>query len=155
ALARFLRNAAFQLRCCACNGREHWCTGRLHERACEYPRIVPPALITVFPDPIVFQIPDTVVRIGWYGVGYVGAATVMLLTPQREGARRGIEPKHVWNALIIVAVCALIGARLYHVIDQWGSCSGGPCYSQNLPAIVLPPYSGLALYGGLFGGLVG
>jgi phosphatidylglycerol:prolipoprotein diacylglycerol transferase len=116
---------------------------------------VPPALITVFPDPIVFQIPDTIVRIGWYGLGYVVAVTVMLLVSQREVARRGIEPRHVWNALIIVAVCALIGARLYHVIDQWGACDGGPCYSQNLPAIVLPPYSGLALYGGFFGGLVG
>lgn len=116
---------------------------------------MPPALITVFPDPIIFEIPGTVLRIGWYGLGYVIGIGLLLLVSQREVARRGIEPRHVWNALVIVAVCALIGARLYHVIDQWGSCDGGPCYSQNLPAIVLPPYSGLALYGGLFGGLVG
>jgi phosphatidylglycerol:prolipoprotein diacylglycerol transferase len=53
------------------------------------------------------------------------------------------------NGLILVAACALIGARLYHVIDQWDY------YSRNLAAIVLPPYSGLALYGGVAGGIVG
>jgi phosphatidylglycerol:prolipoprotein diacylglycerol transferase len=55
-----------------------------------------------------------------------------------------------------VAVLALIGARLYHVIDQWGACDPGQlCYSQNLPAIVLPPYSGLGLYGGIAGAILG
>jgi len=45
--------------------------------------------------------------------------------------------------MIIVAIAALVGGRLYHVIDQWH------LYSDNLAAIVLPPYSGLGVYGGL------
>jgi prolipoprotein diacylglyceryl transferase len=46
-------------------------------------------------------------------------------------------------------IFGIIGARLYHVIDQWA------VYSSDPLRIVLPPYSGLGLYGGVFGGLVG
>jgi phosphatidylglycerol:prolipoprotein diacylglycerol transferase len=106
-------------------------------------------LINILPSPTLFEIPGVGLKLGWYGVGYVIGVAVLLLIGQREVARRGIDPKHVMNGLILVAVCALIGARLYHVIDQWGY------YSQNLPQIVLPPYSGLALYGGVGGGVVG
>jgi len=117
---------------------------------------MPFGLITVTPDPIIFEIPGTLIRIGWYGVGYIVGIAVMLLVSQRMAVRRGIDPRHITNALIVVAVCAVIGARLYHVIDQWGSCGPGePCYSQHLSAIVLPPYSGLALYGGVLGAIVG
>ena len=58
-------------------------------------------------------------------------------------------PARVSGALVTVAVCALIGARLYHVIDQWAF------YATDLLAIVLPPYSGLGLYGGIAGAIVG
>ncbi len=110
-------------------------------------RGVPLGLITVFPDPIALHLGP--LNIGWYGLGYVVAVGVMLLVSQREAILRGFDPRHITNALIVVAVLALIGARLYHVIDQWGY------YSQNLPAIVLPPYSGLGLYGGVAGAIVG
>ncbi|MCU0484063.1 MAG: prolipoprotein diacylglyceryl transferase, partial [Chloroflexi bacterium] len=52
------------------------------------------------------------------------------------------------NGMIIVAVAALIGGRLYHVIDQWA------LYKDNLPAIVLPPYTGLGAYGGIVTGFL-
>jgi phosphatidylglycerol:prolipoprotein diacylglycerol transferase len=66
----------------------------------------------------------------------------------REARRRGQDPGVIANAAIPIAVAALIGARLYHVIDQWA------VYRDNLPAIVLPPYSGLGVYGALIGGLI-
>ena len=57
--------------------------------------------------------------------------------------------------MIVVAIAALIGGRAYHVIDQWNACApGGPCYSQDLIKIVLPPYTGLGVYGGIAFGLV-
>jgi len=52
------------------------------------------------------------------------------------------------NGIIIVAVAALIGGRAYHVIDQWA------LYKDNLLKIVLPPYSGLGVYGGLITGVI-
>jgi phosphatidylglycerol:prolipoprotein diacylglycerol transferase len=115
---------------------------------------VPLGLINITPDQYALHL--GVLNIGWYGLGYVLAVGVMMFVSQREVALRGIDPRHITNALIVVAVLALIGARLYHVIDQWGACGPGePCYSQNLPAIVLPPYSGLGLYGGIAGAILG
>src|SRR4051812_42899147 len=105
------------------------------------------ALIQVFPNPTLFDLGP--LHVGWYGVGYVVGVAVLLYVAQQEIVRRGIERRHVMNALLVVAALALIGGRLYHVIDQWGY------YSQNLPAIVLPPYAGLGLYGGLIGGMAG
>ncbi len=90
------------------------------------------------------------VPIGWYGLGYVVALAVMLLVTQREAVRRGIAATHVWSALLLVGALALIGGRLYHVIDQWG-----PLYSQNPLSAILPPYSGLGLYGGVAGAALG
>ena len=94
-------------------------------------------------------IPLGPLHIGFYGIGYVIAVTVLLWVSSGEAERRGIDPKRVTGSLVTVAICALIGARLYHVIDQWS------VYAQNLPAIVLPPYSGLGLYGGIAGAIVG
>ena len=103
-------------------------------------------LIDITPGPNV--IPG--VPIGWYGLGYVVALAVMLLVTQREVERRGIAGTHVWSALLLVGGLALIGGRLYHVIDQWG-----PLYSQNPLLAILPPYSGLGLYGGVAGAALG
>lgn len=105
-----------------------------------------PALIDVTPPSGIALGPLT---IGFYGLGYVLAVAVLLWVSAGEARRRGIDPKRVTGALVTVAVCALIGARLYHVIDQWAY------YSANLSAIVLPPYSGLGLYGGIAGAIVG
>ena len=89
------------------------------------------------------------VPIGWYGLLYLVGLAVLLLVSQREAERRGYAPSHVWNAFLVVAAFALIGARLYHVIDQWAF------YSQDLLKAVLPPYSGLGLYGGIAGAMLG
>jgi hypothetical protein len=69
-----------------------------------------------------------------------------VLVSQIEARRRGYDPSLVTGALVTVAICAVIGARLYHVIDQWDR------YRDNLLAIVLPPYSGLGVYGGIVTG---
>jgi phosphatidylglycerol:prolipoprotein diacylglycerol transferase len=87
--------------------------------------------------------------IGWYGLLYLVGLAALLLIAQREAERRGYAPSHIWNAFIVVAVLALMGGRLYHVIDQW------PLYKDNLLTIVLPPYSGLGLYGGVAGAALG
>jgi phosphatidylglycerol:prolipoprotein diacylglycerol transferase len=104
-------------------------------------------LIPIAPDPIALSFGP--INIGWYGIGYVIALAVMLLVTQTEVERRGIPRHHVWNALLLVGALALVGGRLYHVIDQW------QLYQDNLLAIVLPPYAGLGLYGGVLGAAIG
>jgi phosphatidylglycerol:prolipoprotein diacylglycerol transferase len=107
---------------------------------------VPPALIQVLPPSSIALGP---LSIGLYGIGYVVAITVMVLVSQGEAKRRGYDPGLVTGAILPVAVCALIGARLYHVIDMWAF------YRDHVAQIVLPPYSGLGLYGGIAGAIVG
>jgi phosphatidylglycerol:prolipoprotein diacylglycerol transferase len=105
-----------------------------------------PGLIDITPPS---TIPLGPINLGFYGLGYVLAIAVLLVVSSAEARNRGYDPALVTGALITVAVCALIGARLYHVIDQWAY------YSDHLPQIVLPPYSGLGLYGGIAGAVVG
>jgi len=100
--------------------------------------LTPPSAIQVGP-----------LSIGLYGVGYVVGIAVMIVVSQSEARRRGYDPALVTGAILPVAVCALIGARLYHVIDMWAY------YRDHLDRIVLPPYSGLGLYGGIAGAVVG
>jgi phosphatidylglycerol:prolipoprotein diacylglycerol transferase len=104
------------------------------------------ALINVTPDPVAFQLGS--IPVYWYGVCYaVGlAATYLVIT--REARRRGLNARLVDNGIIIVAIAALIGGRLYHVIDQWQR------YQDDLLAIVMPPYTGLGVYGGILTGVI-
>jgi phosphatidylglycerol:prolipoprotein diacylglycerol transferase len=84
----------------------------------------------------------------WYGVAYAlglaGAYVVMV----RQATRFGQDPNIVGNGLIVIGIAALIGGRLYHVIDQWA------LYKDDLLKIVLPPYSGLGVYGGIVTGTI-
>jgi phosphatidylglycerol:prolipoprotein diacylglycerol transferase len=98
------------------------------------------------PDPIAFSIGP--VDVFWYGIAYATGLVAVYALLVRLAARAGRRPELVGNGMIVVAIAALIGGRLYHVIDQW------QLYRDNLPAIVLPPYSGLGVYGGLATGLL-
>ena len=98
------------------------------------------------PNPIAFQLGPLPVY--WYGIGYALGLAVAYQILVRLARRAGEDPEIVGNAMIIVAVAALIGGRLYHVIDQWA------LYRDDLLKIILPPYSGLGVYGGIATGLV-
>ena len=103
-------------------------------------------MLDLTPDPVALQIGPF--PIYWYGIGYaVGLALVYLLLV-RLAKRAGEDPDVVGNGIIIVAVAALIGGRLYHVIDQWA------LYQDDPLTIVLPPYTGLGVYGGIITGTV-
>ncbi len=103
-------------------------------------------MIDLTPDPIAFTIGPLVVH--WYGIAYaIGLATAYLVIT-REARWRRLDAGLLANGMIVVAVVALIGGRLYHVIDQW------QLYKDDLARIVLPPYSGLGVYGGIIAGTI-
>ncbi len=69
-------------------------------------------------------------------------------------------PSIIINGLIVVAVAALIGGRLYHVIDQWALYKDDPI-TILLPirrapdgGYVFAGFSGLGVYGGLLTGTI-
>jgi phosphatidylglycerol:prolipoprotein diacylglycerol transferase len=104
------------------------------------------AMIDWTPDPIAFTIGP--ITVFWYGIMYAIGLAVTFVVIEREARRRGLDTGILVNGMIIVAVAALIGGRLYHVIDQWDR------YKDDLTAIILPPYSGLGVYGGIVTGFV-
>jgi phosphatidylglycerol:prolipoprotein diacylglycerol transferase len=105
------------------------------------------ALISLTPSAVAVQLGP--ISIPWYGLGYAAAIAVGVYLVQREARFRALDPALVLDGILFVVICGLIGARLYHVIDQWA------VYSHDPIRIILPPYSGLGLYGGVAGGLVG
>jgi len=82
----------------------------------------------------------------WYGIAYAVGLALAYWVMTRQARAFGENAAIIGNGLIIVAVAALIGGRLYHVIDQW------QLYANDLVKIVLPPYSGLGVFGGLVTG---
>ena len=102
-------------------------------------------MIDLTPSPIAFSIGPLAVH--WYGIAYALGLAAAYLVISREARWRGLDVGLLTNAMIVVAIAALIGGRLYHVIDQW------QLYRDDLLRIVLPPYSGLGVYGGIIAGV--
>ena len=102
-------------------------------------------MIDITPSPIAFSIGPLAVH--WYGIAYAVGLAAVYLVVSREARWRGLDVQLLTNAMIVVAIAALIGGRLYHVIDQW------QLYRDDLLRIVLPPYSGLGVYGGIIAGV--
>ena len=86
--------------------------------------------------------------IGWYGLGYAIGLAAAYLVLVRLARIAGEDPEVVQNGIIIVSLAALIGGRAYHVIDQWA------LYANDPLKIILPPYSGLGVYGGIATGVL-
>ncbi len=103
-------------------------------------------MINFTPNPVALALGPLEIR--WYGIGYVVAIIAGTWLAIRLARQRGERTDIIIDGLIIVAIAALIGGRAYHVIDQWAY------YRDHLAQIVLPPYSGLGIYGGLFTGFL-
>jgi len=100
------------------------------------------------PDPVLVQIGS--VPVYWYGICYALGLVAAYVVLTHEARRKGLDASLVADGMIVIAAAALIGGRLYHVIDRWD------LYQDNLIGIVLPPYTGLGVFGGLITGtLVG
>jgi phosphatidylglycerol:prolipoprotein diacylglycerol transferase len=100
--------------------------------------------IPITPDPIAVQLGPLPVH--WYGLCYVVGLAALYLLTVREARRRGLDPRIVDRGLPVVTIAGLLGARLYHVIDQWDRYAADPI------AIVLPPYAGLGVFGAIIAG---
>jgi phosphatidylglycerol:prolipoprotein diacylglycerol transferase len=103
-------------------------------------------VIDFTPTAIAFSIGPIAVH--WYGIAYAVGLAVAYLVIAHEARWQGLDVRILPNAMIVVAVAALIGGRAYHVIDQW------QLYKDDPLRIVLPPYSGLGVYGGIIAGTI-
>ena len=98
-------------------------------------------------DPILFQVGDF--QVHWYGVIIASAVLLAGMVGSMEARRRGEDPEIGWSMLLPVLVLAVIGARIYHVIHEWG-----PVYSQEPELIPQLWLGGLAIPGAVAGGVL-
>ena len=84
----------------------------------------------------------------WYGVLIATGMLIGIALAVREAKRIGISEDDVLNIAIIAIPVAIICARLYYVIFSWDY------YSQNPGEIFNIRGGGLAIHGGLIGGIL-
>ena len=84
----------------------------------------------------------------WYGVLIATGMLIGIALAIREAKRVGISEDDVLNIAIIAIPVAIICARLYYVIFSWDY------YSQNPGEIFNIRGGGLAIHGGLRGGIL-
>lgn len=83
----------------------------------------------------------------WYGILIAIGMLIGVYLALKESKRVGISEDDVLNIAIIAIPIAIICARLYYVIFNWGY------YSHNLIEILNIRGGGLAIHGGLIGGI--
>ena len=85
----------------------------------------------------------------WYSVLILTGVIIALCLCSHEEKRRQLPPDTVIDLAFWVIPLALIGARLYYVAFQWSQ------FADDLLSILRIWEGGLAIYGGVLGGLVG
>lgn len=84
----------------------------------------------------------------WYGV-FIGLGVILgVLLALHEAKRTGQDPDTYLDFIIYAMIIAIIGARLYYVIFSWDF------YSQHPEKIFAIREGGLAIYGGIIGGVL-
>lgn len=84
----------------------------------------------------------------WYGI-FIGLGVILgVLLVLHEAKRTGQNPDTYLDFIIYAMIIAIIGARLYYVIFSWDF------YSQHPEKIFAIREGGLAIYGGIIGGVL-
>lgn len=87
-------------------------------------------------------------NIYWYGI-FIGLGVILgVLLALREAKRTGQNPDTYLDFIIYAMIISIIGARLYYVIFSWDF------YSQHPEKIFAIREGGLAIYGGIIGGVL-
>lgn len=87
-------------------------------------------------------------NIYWYGI-FIGLGVILgVLLALHEAKRTGQNPDTYLDFIIYAMIISIIGARLYYVIFSWDF------YSQHPEKIFAIREGGLAIYGGIIGGVL-
>ncbi|UCG54393.1 MAG: prolipoprotein diacylglyceryl transferase [Dehalococcoidia bacterium] len=93
-------------------------------------------------DPVIFNIGDLEIR--WYSMAIMLAIAVGIFITVRQANKKGIEPRQILSGAFWVVISAILGARLFHVIDHFD-------YYMNNPSQIFQ-FQGLAIWGAMVGG---
>lgn len=97
-------------------------------------------------EPVAFHLFSRPVH--WYGIIISFTIFVAYYMAEREARKRGLIRDTMLDLLLIVLPVAFIFARMYYVVFRWDY------YSKHKEEIVAIWDGGIAIYGGLLGGLI-
>jgi len=95
-------------------------------------------------NPVALQLGPISIR--WYAICIVSGLILAVYLSMKEAPRKQINPDDIIDFILIAFPLAIVGARLYYVIFEWGY------YSQHLGEIFAIWNGGIAIYGGLLTG---
>ena len=95
-------------------------------------------------DPIIFHLGAFELR--WYSLAVMLAVVAAVLITAHQGKKKGIATEEIYSMALWVVIAGMVGARLFHVIDQWEYYAGNPLQMLQFQQ------GGLAIWGALLGG---
>lgn len=84
----------------------------------------------------------------WYALIILGGFVIALLHTQKSAKKRGINPENIFDIGLYGLIVGIIFARIYYVIFDFSS------FKNNLTDIFKIWEGGLAIYGGIIGGIL-
>ena len=97
-------------------------------------------------NPVAFSIGD--IHVAWYGILIAAGILLAMVFAMTQCKKFGIIADKLMNAALGGVIGGIIGARAYYVIFTWDQ------YKDDLSSIFKTWEGGMAIYGGLIGGLV-
>ncbi|MDM5292524.1 prolipoprotein diacylglyceryl transferase [Peribacillus simplex] len=88
------------------------------------------------------------IQVHWYGLIIGFGVLLGLIIALRESERRGLDKETFTDMILFAVPIAIICARIYYVIFQWGY------YSQNPGDIIKIWNGGIAIHGALIGAVL-
>lgn len=83
----------------------------------------------------------------WYGILIAIGFLLAFFYAMKSLKRYGIKPEPFFDCVLAGLICGIIGARLYYVVFKWDE------YKDDISQIFNIHNGGLAIYGGIIGGL--
>lgn len=98
-------------------------------------------------NPILFSIGK--IKITYYGLMYAISFVLGIELGKRYGKQRGLSPEAVENYAFVAMISGLVGGRLYYVLFNLD-------YYLRYPADIIAVWKGgMAIHGGILGGIIG
>ena len=87
-------------------------------------------------------------NIHFYGIIIALGIVIAYIFCSKMGKTYDLDPENLLDAILIGLPCAIVGARLYYVIFQW------EYYIKHPAEIIAIWEGGIAIYGGVIGGII-